>query len=549
MLSNTSNIALLVVVVAMSISMALIPLMIRLAPVLGMMDKPDPRKVHAVPIPRVGGVGIVLGALLPLAFWLPWNDLTLSYLMGSVVLLIFGIWDDIKQLGHYVKFVGQFIAVLMVVYHGDLYISYLPFMGKEPIDDAVGRIFTVIAMVGVINAINHSDGLDGLAGGESLLSLGGIAYLAGQADDTVVTMIALAAMGGVFGFLRFNSHPARVFMGDGGSQFLGFTLAFLVAYLAKVSNPALSPALPALLLGLPVVDILSVLVRRLRGGMNLFKATKNHVHHRLLELGFYHYESVMVIYSVQVALVVGGVLMPYESDALIIGFYVLVCSTLFVGLKLAEDRSWKAHQGKGETLLGRLVGGFNADSSLMAFNYGLMQMLLSVFLFAGAVLVVDVPGDVSLAAAVLFVALLLRLWLGHRVWFLFLRLILFVAVAFAAYLLEFYPPTGWDGFSPAYHWSLGILAVAVVLAVRFSDGEFFRATPLDYLLLLIVVIFALASEFGYADSSTITMILQLIVLFYGVEVTLKHMRSRKNTFTIAALVSLGVLVVRGLLFQ
>ena len=309
--------------------MALIPLMIRLAPALGMMDKPDPRKVHAVPIPRVGGVGIVLGALLPLAFWLPWNDLTLSYLMGSVVLLIFGIWDDIKQLGHYAKFVGQFIAVLTVVFHGDLYISYLPFMGMEPIDDAVGRVFTVIAMVGVINAINHSDGLDGLAGGESLLSLGGIAYLASQAGDTVVTMIALATMGGVFGFLRFNSHPARVFMGDGGSQFLGFTLAFLVAYLAKIGNPALSPALPALLLGLPVVDILSVLVRRLRGGMNLFKATKNHVHHRLLELGFYHYESVVIIYTLQIMFVVTAVLMPYESDVLLLSVYLFFSTLIF----------------------------------------------------------------------------------------------------------------------------------------------------------------------------------------------------------------------------
>jgi len=528
--------------------MALIPLLIRFAPLLSMMDKPNLRKVHANPVPRVGGIGIVLGALLPMAILLAWNDMIVSYLLGSVVLLVFGVWDDIKELGHYVKFVGQFIAVLLVVYHGDLYISHLPFMGLELVNETFGRLFTVVAMVGVINAINHSDGLDGLAGGESLLSLGAIAYLAYQADDVSVVLIALATMGGVFGFLRFNTHPARVFMGDGGSQFLGFTLAFLVAYLLEVSNPALSPALPALLLGLPVVDILSVLVKRLRGGMNVFRATKNHVHHRLLELGFYHYESVMVIYSVQVALVLAGVLLPYESDALIIGFYLVVCGALFVGLKLAEDRHWKAHQGNGRILLGRLVEGFNVGSPLMAFNYGLIQMLLSVFLLAGAVLVVDVPADLAILASALFIALLLRLWLGHRLWFLFLRLILFVTVAFSAYLLEFYPPAGWDGFSHAYHWFLGVLAVAVVLAVRFSEDDFFRATPLDYLMLLIVLIFALMSEVGYADSSAITIILQLIVLFYGVEVALKHMRRRVNVFTITALASLGILVGRGLLF-
>ena len=528
--------------------MALIPLLIRFAPLLGMMDKPDPRKVHATPIPRIGGIGIVLGALLPMAIWLPWNDMIVSYLLGSAVLLVFGVWDDIKELGHYVKFVGQFIAVLLVVYHGDLYISHLPFMGLELVNETFGRLFTVVAMVGVINAINHSDGLDGLAGGESLLSLGAIAYLAYQADDVSAALIALATMGGVFGFLRFNTHPARVFMGDGGSQFLGFTLAFLVAYLLEVSNPALSPALPALLLGLPVVDILSVLVRRLRGGMNLFMATRNHVHHRLLERGFYHYESVMVIYSVQVTLVLAGVLLPYESDALIIGFYLLVCGMLFVWLKLAEDRHWKAHRGKDGTLLGRLVEGFNVGSPLMAFNYGLIKMLLSVFLLAGAVLVVEVPADLSLAASALFIALLLRLWLGHRLWFLFLRLILFVAVAFAAYLLEFYLPTGWDLFSQSYHWFIGVLAVAVVMAVRFSGVDYFYATPLDFLMLLIVLIFALMSELGYVDSSAITLILQLIVLFYGVEATIKHMRRRINVFTISALASLGILVGRGLSF-
>jgi UDP-GlcNAc:undecaprenyl-phosphate GlcNAc-1-phosphate transferase len=109
-------------------------------------------------------------------------------------------------------------------------------------------------MVGMINAINHSDGLDGLAGGESMLSLGGIAYLSYLAGGTTVTVMALATIGGLFGFMRFNTHPARIFMGDGGSQFLGYTLGFLAVLLTQKVNPVLSPALPALLLGLPIAD-------------------------------------------------------------------------------------------------------------------------------------------------------------------------------------------------------------------------------------------------------------------------------------------------------
>ncbi len=545
---NTSiDITLLAVIVAMSVSMALIPLMIRLAPALGMMDKPDPRKVHAVPIPRVGGIGIVIGALIPMAIWLPWNNLTISYLMGSVVLLVFGIWDDVRELGHYVKFIGQFIAVLVVVFHGDLYVVHLPFMGMEPIDEITGRFIAVIGMIGIINAINHSDGLDGLAGGESLLSLGAIIFLANQADDSITSLIALATVGGVFGFLRFNSHPARVFMGDGGSQFLGFTLAFLALYLTQSSNPALSPALPALLLGLPVVDIIAVLLKRAYGRANLFKASKNHIHHRLLELGFHHYESVMVIYSVQALLVISAVLMPYESDALIMGFYLLVCSLVFVSLAIAEARSFHVHRVKDESAPSRLAKFLRSDGPLMVFDYRLVQGALAVFLIATALFIEEAPGDLSVAAGLLSVLLLARLVFGFKVWFLFLRLILFVTVAFCAYLAEFYLPDSWGPLADVSLAFYIVLAVGVVLAVRFSQGEFFQVSPLDYLVLLVVLVLALMTETGYTDASAIKLGLQLIVLFYSVEVVIKRMQNRANLFTVSALVFLGIVSVRGLL--
>jgi len=521
--------------------------MIRLAPALGMMDKPDPRKVHAVPIPRVGGIGIVIGALIPMLIWLPWNNLTISYLAGTVVLLVFGTWDDIKELGHYVKFIGQFIAVLVVVFYGDLYVVHLPFMGMEPIDETTGRFIAVIGMIGIINAINHSDGLDGLAGGESLLSLGAIIYLANQADDSIASLVALAAVGGVFGFLRFNSYPARVFMGDGGSQYLGFTLAFLALYLTQSSNQALSPALPALLLGLPVIDIISVLVQRAYGHANLFMASKNHIHHRLLELGFHHYESVMVIYSVQALLVISAILMPYESDALIIGFYVLVCTLVFVYLAVAEAGGLQLRRNKNKAEPSRLAGFLRPDGPLMAFDNRLIQGMLSVLLLATALFIENAPGDLSVAAGLLSVLLLARLVFGYKAWFLFLRLILFVTVAFCAYLAEFHLPDTWSGMADVRLVFYVVLAAGVVLAVRFSRDEFFQVTPLDYLVLIVVLVLALMSETGYADVSATKLGLQLIVLFYSVEVVIRRMRSRVNVFTISALVFLGVVSVRGLL--
>ena len=537
--------ALLILILSMSISMAIIPVMIRLAPALGMIDKPDPRKVHAVPIPRVGGVGIVLGALIPLLIWPVGGHLLNAFLFGALVLLVFGIWDDARELGHYVKFIGQFIAVLVVIYYGDLYVTRLPFLPMESIGETAGKLFTVVAMVGMINAINHSDGLDGLAGGESLLSLGALLYLGFQVSDPVVTLICVATIGGVFGFLRFNSHPARVFMGDGGSQFLGFALGFLAVYLTQVSNTALSPALPTLLLGLPVVDIIAVLIQRAAGGMNWFRATKNHIHHRLLELGFAHYQSVMVIYSVQALLVICAVLMPYESDALILGIYLGVTTLVFGSLYVAERAHWRLRMDKDEDALSQIVASFSPNSALMIVARGIIKAFLVVFMVFGAVSVTRIPKDLALAGAVLFVMLLARLLLGYRAWFLFLRLIIYVSLAFVSYLVAEYSPALLTEHASLNHVFYGVLALLVIVAVRYSAEEFFKASPLDFLVVLIVLGLGAMTKGGVAGVELVSIVVHLIILFYGAEVILKHMTRRWNAFTLSVLFALGVLAARG----
>jgi UDP-GlcNAc:undecaprenyl-phosphate GlcNAc-1-phosphate transferase len=321
---------LLTFITATVVSMALIPLMVRLAPSLGMLDRPDPRKVHTAPVPRVGGVGIVLGSLLPILLWSPTEQWLLAFVSGAVVLLVFGVWDDMRELGHYTKFLGQIIAAVLVVYFGDIYITQLPFITFEgTLVTAIGKPFTVFAIIGMINALNTSDGLDGLAGGMSLLSLGCIAYLAFLVDSGPIVMIAIAALGGVFGFLRYNTHPARVFMGDGGSQFLGFTLGVLAVVLTQQANLALSPVLALLILGLPIVDIVVVMVRRIRGGTKWYRPHKDHVHHRLLQMNFHHYEAVMIIYSIQMFFIACAIFLGYESDALLMSIYLATSALLF----------------------------------------------------------------------------------------------------------------------------------------------------------------------------------------------------------------------------
>ena len=166
-----------VMILAVALSMVLIPLAQRVAPRLGMLDMPDPRKVHSAPVPRVGGWGITVGSLVPLILVFQSDPLMQSFAAAGLVLFAFGLWDDARQVSHWIKFVGQLLAAGLVVYHGDLYISRIPFFDSVVLSPAIGQPFTMFALVGVINAINHSDGLDGLASGESMLSLIAIAFL------------------------------------------------------------------------------------------------------------------------------------------------------------------------------------------------------------------------------------------------------------------------------------------------------------------------------------------------------------------------------------
>jgi UDP-GlcNAc:undecaprenyl-phosphate GlcNAc-1-phosphate transferase len=533
---------------AIVISAAIIPLMIRWAPRLGMVDIPDPRKVHTLPIPRVGGIGIVIGALIPVFLWVPLDASLHAYLFGSLVLLAFGTWDDCRELGHYVKFIGQFIAVLVVVYYGDVYVHTLPFMDLVPLSEPVARAFTVFAMVGMINAVNHSDGLDGLAGGLSVLSLGCIAYLANMADHgaTVIT-IAIAALGGVLGFLRYNTHPARVFMGDGGSQFLGFTLGFLAVYLVQKVDPALSPALPALFLGLPIVDILAVFAQRVYGGMNWFRATRNHVHHRLLDLGFDHYEAVVIIYSIQTLFIVSAMLLRYDADWLILLLYLGVCALLFLFLTIAKHTGWKAHQPHTISRLSKLVGVMRQHTLLTKGPWRVVALAIPLLFIMVSLLAVQVPRDFGIGAFILAVLMALYVGVIGAKDSIVIRVITYVTAAFVIYL-----ETKFTGQSSQLFHTIALayfvgLTVAIGFAVRFAEGAQFKTTPMDFLVIFIVISIGILTRQDAEQSQLAFLVAKLVVVFYGCELILSRVHTRWNPLNVATLTALVVLGFRGLL--
>lgn len=250
-------------------------------------------------------------------------------------------------------------------------------------------------------------------------------------------VIVAATVGGVFGFLRFNSHPARVFMGDGGSQSLGFVLAVLVVYLSQVVNPAMSPVIPLLLLGLPVVDALVVFLIRARRGVSLFYPTNDHLHHRLLARGFHHYESVVIIYSLQILFAVAAITFPYESDALILTGYLVACGIIFLGLYYLERIGWEFDR-KAVSRERALWHRIKNDDALMKLPQRTLAAGISILVIYAGFMSTSVPFDFGVAAFVLL-ALLLMVIFGLLGEFLY-RLVIFVTVGLSVYLLNEYSP-------------------------------------------------------------------------------------------------------------
>jgi len=542
--------SLLALVAAMAMSMVLIPLMGRFATRLGLIDRPNDRKVHAAPIPRVGGIGIVAGALIAIYFLLPLDQLTLGYLFGAMVLFVFGLWDDIAEIGHYPKFVGQFIAALFVVLYGELYVVSFPFIPGGEISPAFGIPFSVIALMGVINAINHSDGLDGLAGGESMFSFGAIALIAYLAEGGLALTIALTVMGGIMGFLRYNTHPARVFMGDSGSQFLGYTLGFLAILLTQRTDPELSPAVVLLLLGLPVIDILVVASKRLRSRRNLFEATRNHFHHRLLDLGFVHQESVIIVYSLQMVFVTMGGLLRHESNELITSVYFALSASIIVGLSLVERSGWR-------------MGGRHrhADQSKIMAHDALRKILVVVprrflaigipfYLLLTALTIEKVPDDFAKLALLISGLMVLELFFGVGPHSVMRRALIYVTAAFVVYLGISYRPEWMVLLEPVYTAFFILTAIAFIAAVKFSPRRRkleFNTTATDYLVVLLLLAVLVASKGNLWGNEGITFVVQMVVVFYGCELLITEKRSRWGGLTIAALATAIILFVRGMI--
>lgn len=528
-------------VLAMLITMALIPPLMRSAQRLQFVDLPDERKVHSGAIPRVGGIAIAIGAMVPMLAWLPLDQELMGLTLGLAVILVFGVWDDRADLDYRLKFFGQGIAIAAIIFYGNVHITTVPFLGIDELPGWASVALTMFVLLAVTNAINLSDGLDGLAAGTTLLSLGLIVFLAYGVELPVVSILGLAVMGSILGFLRFNTHPARIFMGDGGSQFLGLAVGVLALMLTQGQRTDFSPLLPLLVLGLPLLDTAMVMVQRIAEGRSPFSADRNHIHHRLLALGLSHYEVVVAVYVLQAGLAATAYVLRYAHDESILAVYGVFCAAVAGLLYFAQNCGWRVPHFSQRRL--NQLKEFGREGLFARLAHGYVLVAMPVFMVAGAVFASGISGDIALLSLILLLLCGVE-WIRNRQarisWT--ERGVIYIVAAVLLYLTE----TG-HGPLPLNQLFFGALAIAVVLGFRYSADAGFAATPSDFLIIFFALALPIIPQAQELAPLWTAYLPKLVVLYYGVEMALSRLSGRRHMVRTVTMATLGIILLRGLL--
>jgi len=313
---------------AFGVSFFLEPIIVRWAHAFGVVDKPDWRKTHEGPVPCVGGLvffpALLAGLVVALALWpVLWRDRYFGLAAAALIITVAGIWDDIYGMRPVIKLLCQLLAgaILFGVGYRLGNVS-IPFVGT-PIELGVLDFFiTVVGIAAIINAINMLDGLDGLAAG-SVCIMCGFLFVNKLANDGLSSgLLLVITMGAALAFLRYNFHPAKVFMGDTGSMVLGLVLAAELLDSASQGAAATTILLPLVILAIPIFDMLRTVVTRAKAARHVFAADKSHLHHQLLRLGLSHRAVVLFIYLMNVYMGMMAIIYQHVDGGLYRGLYL-----------------------------------------------------------------------------------------------------------------------------------------------------------------------------------------------------------------------------------
>lgn len=328
---------LLAFVTACIISFGATPLVKVFAERIGAVDVPkDDRRMHKKPIPRLGGLAIFFGFIFSFLVWGSLDNVLRGVLLGAIIIVVLGIVDDIVPLNAKLKFLVQIIAASIPVACGmrvERITNFIPFSEGLYIDFGLFSIpLTILLIVGITNSVNLIDGLDGLAVGVSTISAFTILAISILTGQTYVLVLISALAGACVGFIPYNFNPAKIFMGDTGSTFLGYILACasimgLFKYYAIISF-----TIPFLVLGLPIFDTAFAMFRRILNGQSPMQADRGHVHHKLIDYGFTQKQTVAILYAISGVLGLAAVVLTTSGvlKALLMLITIVICAVITV---------------------------------------------------------------------------------------------------------------------------------------------------------------------------------------------------------------------------
>lgn len=310
---------------------------------VGALDYPNERKVHKKPMPVMGGLMIYLGFLFGYMLFVPQSTQMLAILIASFIVVITGILDVIKPLRAREKLVGQVVAALIIVFYGKILLNDISFFGYYFDFGWLAYPITIVLIVAVMNCINLIDGLDGLADGISMIffiTIGVLAFIMHNLGSLEIT-IAFIMIGACLGFLIFNFNPAKIFMGEIGSMFLGFMIA-VVCLLGFKAVTLTSLVVPMLILAIPILDTLFAILRRIIHHKPIYEADRQHLHHQLLNKKFSQKTTVLIIYAVSIlfsSASVFYVLKDRKIGAIIYIILVLLITWVVLATNIVTDNA------------------------------------------------------------------------------------------------------------------------------------------------------------------------------------------------------------------
>ncbi len=353
--------------VAALVGLLATPLAGRLAHRVGAIDRPGGRSLHLSPTPRLGGLAILAGVLLAGVLFLPWSRETRAILGGGALIALVGAVDDAKEdgLSPVVKLAGQFVAALAPVL-ADVRVENITLPFLEPLDFGQWGIpLTLLGMVAVMNVVNFTDGVDGLAAGVCTIAAATFAVIALSLDRVDAGVLAAATAGASVGFLRHNFHPASVFMGDSGSNLLGFLLAVIAVQGVLKTAAVVALFFPLVILAVPALDAGFVVAKRIKHRRPVYSADRWHFHHRFANIGFSQRRTVLYLYAWTISLAALALALrfvPYSEDdgtlntgwaAVMAGFGVLALAAslyLVVVLEILKFRRFRERQLRRQEL-------------------------------------------------------------------------------------------------------------------------------------------------------------------------------------------------------